>query len=53
VLSYQKKEILFQACKCAPTFSEEDSKSPAAPDNIFIAPVEINQKPKKGIMGLL
>lgn len=53
VLSYQNKEILFQVCKCVPTFSEKDSKSPEAPDNIFIAPVEINQKPKKGIMCLL
>lgn len=54
VPSYQReeKEIPFQWCKSAPTFPEQDSRSPAVPDNIFLAPVEINQKPAKR-MGLL
>lgn len=39
VPSYQReeKEIPFQSCKSAPTFSEQDSSSPAFPDNIFLA----------------
>lgn len=48
----KEKRKRYQSCKSVPTFSEQDSRSPAVPGNIFLAPVEINQKPAKR-MGLL
>lgn len=43
----KEKRKRYQSCKSVPTFSEQDSRSPAVPGNIFLAPVEINQKPAK------